>query len=141
MYWLIPANFDEVKAIVSRKKLKDLGLIIQDQITNQPIEDSVFEYKLKNDPNFFKAMRSFFPDISFPEIFDCHTPLHLLPFPAGLPSICSDNPIVCRDPETFRVYSDDFIFPINSTKLFIRAGKLKEFYTSVKAAVDMIIFK
>lgn len=141
MYWRIPANFEEVKAIVTRKKLKDLGLIIQNTSTNEPLENSEFEEKLKRDPNFFKAMRSHFPDISFPEIFDCHTPLHVMPFPSGLPSICSDNPIVCKDPEAFRVYSDDFIFPINSTKLFIRAGKLKEFYTSVKIYVDMIIFK
>ena len=141
MYWRIPANFEEVKAIVSQKSLKELGLIIQNTKTNKPLQNSDLEGKLKSDPNFFKAMKSHFPDISFPELFNCHTPLHILPFAPGLPSICSDNPIVCRYPETFRVYTDDFIFPINSTTLFVRAGQRKEFYTSAKIYVDMIIFK
>lgn len=141
MYWRIPANFDEIKNIVDRKKLKELGLILQNRVTGAKIEDEDLEMRIKTDPNFFKFMKSHFPAISFPEVFECKTPLHILPFPAGLPSICSDNPIISRNPKTFRVYSDDLIFPINSNKIFVRGNRSKDFYTSVKVSIDLITFK
>ncbi len=140
MYWRIPTNFDEVKSIVSRKNLRELGLIIKNR-NNEIIDESTLENRLKNDDNLFKVMRSFFPDISYPELFNCNTPLHIMPFPAGLPAVCSDNPIICRNPDTFRVYSDDFIFPINATKIFVRGNKMKDFSSTVKVLIDLIIFK
>lgn len=141
MYWRIPVNFDEVKDIVNRKKLKALGLVLKNKVTDEIIDDPLFEEKLKSNPNLFKFMKSHFADISYPELFDCKAPLHILPFPPGLPSICSDNPIVCKNPKTFRVYTDDLIFPINSTKLFVRGTWSKDFYSSIKVAIDLLIFK
>jgi hypothetical protein len=141
MYWRLPINFPEVQEIVKKKRFKEMGLLLKDTTTDELIDDPDKENKLKNDPNFWKAMKSFFPDLSFPENFNCITPLHILPFPAGLPAICGDNPIISKYASTFRVYTDDYIFPINSTKLFIRGNRSKDFYTSVKIYVDMIIYK
>ena len=140
MYWRIPSNYDEIKYLIDRKKLKELGLIIKNK-EGGTVEDSQVEKRLKTDINFFKAMKLWFPSISYPEIFDCSTPLHIMDFPEGLPSICSDNPIICRNPDTFRVYTDDFIFPLNSTKIFIRGQKLIDFMSTVKIEIDLLILK
>lgn len=140
MYWRIPSNYDEVKSIINRKKLKELGLILKN-FNNETIDDTEFENRLKNDNNFFKAMKLWFPTISYPEILSCNTPLHIMPFPEGLPAICSDNPIICRNADTFRVYSDDFMFPINATKMFIRGEKIIDFMSTVKIEIDMLIYK
>jgi hypothetical protein len=139
MYWRIPTNLDKAENMISQKKLKELGLLIKRN--NETIEDPALEKRLKNDNNFIKAIRSSIANLSYPEIFNCNIPLHIIPFPEGLPAICSDNPIICREPNTFLVYSDDFIFPINSTKIFIRGKKLKKFRNKVKVLIDLIIFK
>lgn len=140
MYWRIPANFEEIKNIVERKRLREIGLKILNQ-KGEIIDNIEFENKLKNDLNFFKAMKFHFPSITYPELFECKTPLHILPLPKGLPSICSDNPIICRFPDTFRVYSDDYIFPLSSTNLFIRGQNLMDFMTSVKIEIDLLTYK
>ena len=132
MYWRIPSNYQEIREIVNKKELKTLGL---------KIYDSNIEQRLKNDENFVKVMKFWFPNISFPELFSCKTPLHVVSFPKGLPSICSDNPIICRNPETFRVYNDDFIFPLNSDTLFIRGNERAECMTTVKVEIDLLIYK
>ncbi len=140
MYWRIPSNFDEIKNIVERKRFREIGLKIVNQ-QGEIIDDSEFETRLKSDDNFFKAMKFHFPSISYPEIFNCNTHLHIISTSQGFPSICSDNPIICRNPETFRVYSDDFIFPLTSTKLFIRGENLIDFMNTVKIEIDLLTFK
>ena len=140
MYWRIPSNYEEIKDIVSKKELKALGLKILNK-NDDVIYDSDLEYRLKNDENFIKSMKFWFANISYPELFSCNTPLHIVPFPKGLPSICSDNPIVCRNPKTFRVYTDDYIFPLNCNLLFIRGRERAECMTSVKVEIDLLIYK
>jgi hypothetical protein len=140
MYWRIPTNYDEIRSIIDQKKLKELGLILKNK-NNETSDDTELENRLKKDVNFFKAMKFHFPIISYPEIFNCKTPLHIKPIPDGLPLICSDNPIICRNPDTFRVYSDDFIFPLTSTKLFIRGEKIIDFMSTVKIEIDLLTYK
>lgn len=140
MYWRIPTNFDEIKNIVESKRFKEIGLKVVN-LEGEIIDDSEFEKRLKTNDNFFKAMKFYFPCISYPEIFNCKTHLHIIPTSQGLPSICSDNPIICRNPETFRVYSDDFIFPLTSTKLFIRGEKLIDFMNTVRIEIDLLTYK
>jgi len=141
MYWRIPNNYDEIKDIINKKRLRELGLIIRKKDDNSIVEDSPIETQLKKDVNLFKFMKLWFPMVSYPEIFDCTTPLHLIPLPPGLPAVCGDNPIICTNPNTFRVYSDDYIFPLNSTKLFIRGNEVIDFMSSVKVEIDLLIFK
>ncbi|WP_026953650.1 hypothetical protein [Algoriphagus vanfongensis] len=140
MYWRIPTNYDEIKNIVERKRFKEIGLKIVNQ-KGDVINDQEIEQRLKNDDNFFKAMKFHFPSISYPDIFNCETHLHIVSLPKGLPSICSDNPIICRSPETFRVYNDDFIFPLTPTTLFIRGENLIDFMSTVKVEIDLLTFK
>ena len=140
MYWRIPTNFDEIKNLVKKKRFKEIGLKVLNR-QGDKVDDSELERNLKNDTNFFKAMKFHFPSITYPKLFNCQTPLHIMPLPDGLPSICSDNPIICRFPSTFRVYADDFIFPLTSNKLFIRGEKLIDFISSVKIEIDLLTFK
>ena len=140
MYWRIPTNYIEIRNIIDRKRLKELGLILKTK-NDESIDDFELENKLKSDTDFFKSMKWWFASISYPEIFKCETPLHILTFSDKLPSICSDNPIIYINPDTFRVYSDDFIFPINSKEIFIRGEKSKEFMNTVKIEIDLLIYK
>jgi len=140
MYWRMPANYNEVKSIIHRKELRELGLILK-KTGEALISAEEMEMKIKEDANFFKMMKFWFPNISYPELFDCKTPLHIIPFIEGFPSICSDNPVICRDPEYFQVYKDDFIMPINNTKVFMRGEKLKKPDGVVKIMIDTLIYK
>lgn len=140
MYWRIPVNYNEVKSIIQKKELKKLGLILK-KTKEALISVEEMEKKIKEDENFFKIMKYWFPNISYPELFKCETPLHIIPFSVGFPSICSDNPIISRDPEYFQVYKDDFIMPINNTKVFMRGEKLRKFDGVVKIMIDTLIYK
>ena len=86
-------------------------------------------------------MKYWFPNISFPEIFNCKTKLHIREFVKGLPSICSDYPIINRNPDTFRVYVDDFILPINNTKIFLRGDNIQPINSLIKFEIDILLLK
>lgn len=141
MYWRIPSHYQKIESIIDQKKLKNLGLVLKnsnDEIV-EPLEG--FEKWMKKNPNFKKMMKYWFPLISFPEIFDCETKLHIWNSPKGLPSICGDNPIICQNPDSFNVYRDDYIFPVNNTKLFMRGNNLQSILSSVRVEVDTLIYK
>jgi hypothetical protein len=139
MYYRIPSNFDKVELIISQNKRSKLGLVLKNS-KNEVIDDIEFEKKLFSDENYLKTMKIWIPGISYPELFNCNSPLHIITFPVGLPSICSDNPIICHNPETFRVYSDDYIFPLNNSKILMRGNKIP-FMSDIKFLIDMLIFK
>ena len=140
MYWRNPTNDDEIKNIIDRKKLKELGLIFKNK-NNETVDDTEFEEKLKKDVNFFKFMKLYLSSFLYPELFNCNTPVHIKTIPDGLPSICSDNPIICRNPDSFRVYTDDFIFPLTPTKLLIRGEKIIDCTIAVKIYIDLLTYK
>lgn len=140
MYWRNPSNYEEIKHLIKSKTLNQLGLLILNKYNEINMDDEI-EKRLKSDINFFKALKFWLPNYLFPTGFKCTTPLHIIPFLKGLPAVCSDNPIISYNPMSFQVYLDDFIFPINSTKVFIRGGKLKTLSMKVKIAIDMIVYK
>lgn len=140
MYWRIPTNYNEIKNLIQNKELKELGLILK-KTNKAKIDIAEMEQKIKEDENFFKLMKYWFPNISYPELSKCRTPLHLMPFNEGFPSICSDNPVISRNPESFQVYKDNFIIPINNTKVFIRGDRLKKINGVVKMMIDLLIYK
>lgn len=140
MYWRNPINYQEIEYLINKKRLKEIGLITKD-LNGNILDDIELENKLKSKPAFFKMMKYWFPLISYPEVFECETPLHIFQFPHGLPSLCGDNPIISRSPETFRVYNDDFIFPINSTKILIRGNQIIDMMSSVKIKIDLLVYK
>jgi len=141
MYWRIPTNYTEIKNILKRKELKELGLISNKIDIYSNIDIKEFEDKLKEDKNFFKMMKFWLPNISFSEIFDCSTPLHIIPFIKDFPAVCSDNPVISRDPTRFRVYNDNFIFPLNDTNVFFRGNKIKKLNRETKMLIDTITYK
>lgn len=144
MYWRIPANMKSLRNLIESKRFKNFGLKIQKG--NLDLDDVDFENELKKNPNFIKFIKYLYPTFSYYETFECNTPLHIRSINEGGPLICSDNPIICRNPETFNIYTDDFIFPLNGTRLFIRGGSLREYSENefsgiVKIEMDMLIYK
>lgn len=140
MYWRNPTNYEEIEFLIEKKRLKQIGIVTKDSNANT-IDDLEYENRIKSNPSFFKLMKLWFPMVSYPEVFECKTPIHIFPFPNGLPSLCGDNPIISRYPTTFRVYTDDFIFPISSTKILIRGERLIPMMSSVKIELDLLIYK
>lgn len=140
MYWRNPTNYEEIREIIKNKTLKELGVILKDK-NGLNIENYEIESKIKENYNFFTTMKFWFPMASYPETFSCKVPLHIISLQPGLPSVCSDNPIICKNPNTFQVYTDDFILPLNNTKIFIRGKLSQQCMTSVKVEIDCLLFK
>jgi hypothetical protein len=125
LYWRLPSNRQLIDFIVKGKKLQELGLLMKDKETHLPVNDEEFEERIKNDPNFNKYMRAILPMTTYKDLFDCKTDLNFLTMPKGFPAICSDNPLILRNPNYFDIYRDDFILPISPTKFLIRIRKYK----------------
>ncbi len=144
MYWRIPTNRDLLKTLVQSKRFKDFGLKFQKD--SQNIDDENFENEVKNNPNFLKFIKYVYPSYSYYETFDCNTPIHIISMNEGGPLVCGDNPIICRNPDSFNIYTDDLIFPLCSTRLFIRGDSLREYSENefsgfLKILMDTLIYK
>src|SRR5665647_2470682 len=140
LYWRNPKNFDKVRKLTSDRDLKSLGISLHNG-KGETLGDIEFENKLKQDPNFIKAMKYWIPNISYLSLLGCKTPLRIQSFPKGLPSLCSDYPIIFRNNDNPDVYRDDFIFPLTSDLLLIRANKINNISTDIKVEIDLIILK
>lgn len=80
------------------------------------------------------------PLATYSTIFNCTSPLTIIPFPPQLPAICSDNPLILRHPDKLDIYNDDFILPLTKDKILIRTQKLKKMIVSnVKIEIDMLL--
>jgi hypothetical protein len=140
LFWRIPQNYDRISYLIQQKELKELGLLLKNQ-NGKTIQDQKLEDRLKNDNNFFKAMKFWLPNITYLKLLECNTPLTIQHFPKGLPSLCCDNPIIMKDSVNPDVYKDDYIFPLTNNLLFIRANKVNEISTTIKIEIDLILFK
>jgi hypothetical protein len=140
LFWRNPKNFHKIKKLVSSSYLKDLGITLRNE-KDEIVEDKTFEKQLKDDPNFIKGMKFMIPNITYPRILGCRTPLHIQSFPKGLPSLCSDYPIIFRNQEDPDVYRDDLIFPLTNDLVFIRSSKINNISTTIKVEIDLIILK
>ncbi len=140
LFWRIPSNYDQIKKLINERELHEFGLLIKSKDTNEVVRDEELENKIRNDPNFFKALKLILPYITYKRILDCRTPLNIQIFPEQLPALCSDNPVIFKNPKP-DIYYDDFIFPLTHTHVFIR-GKLNEnALVQVKVAIDQILLK
>lgn len=140
LFWRNPKNFNKVEILSTNSDLKNLGIKIINK-KGEPIEDLELEEKLKQDPNFIKSMKYWIPNATYLTILNCDTPLTIQSFPKGLPSLCSDYPIIFRNSQNPNVYLDDFIFPLTNDLLLIRAKKINNISTDIKVAIDLIILK
>lgn len=140
LFWRLPSQYELVDAIAKNFTLKELGLLIKDNITDQNVEDIELDKYLRMHPNFNKILRSSLPLITYTKIFECTSPVTIFTFPKGLPAICSDNPLILRYPEKFDIYRDDFILPLTANKVLIRIKKIKpRFWSTVKVEIDMLL--
>jgi hypothetical protein len=141
MFWRLPINYNQIEYLIKEKDLHELGLLFKSTETGEILRDSALELKLKNDPNFFKALKQILPNLTYKRIFDCKTPLTIQSFPDGLPSLCSDNPIIFEKSIFPDVYFDDFIFPLTNKHVFIRGKQINNVMTSIKVSIDLILMK
>lgn len=141
LFWRIPTNYDSIKQLISERDLHEFGLFIRSKTTDEIVRDEELENRIKNDPNFFKAIKLILPYITYKRILDCRTPLTIQTFPEQLPAICSDNPIIFER-STPDIYYDDVIFPLTHTHVFVRAkGIDKNVMVNIKIAIDLILLK
>jgi hypothetical protein len=139
IFWRVPVNFSRIKSHLNKKEFKELGIKIVDKDNNIVIDSDLIK-RLKEDINFAKAMKALIPYNTYPQIFNCKSFLKILSFPQGLPGLCSDNPVVFRNSINPNVYTDDFIFPLSSDKVFFRANKFNDIVPSIKVLIDLILF-
>lgn len=131
LYWRIPLRDKKIMNLVINKGLSELGLKIFNK-SGESIHDDEFEKKIKSDENFIKSMRYLIPAITYPKLFNCDSPLTILPYSTNFPGLCADNPLILRDPEKDDIYLDDFILPLDRNKILIRSKR------KVKGVIDQI---
>lgn len=141
LYWRIPTNFDKVCQLVKTKKLHELGMVVTDKDGNL-IEDIELEKEFKGEEisAFTKFVKLYYPIIGYAENTMRDIPVNVLTFIGDLPSVCSDNPLLILNPTDFRVYRDEYIFPINNKLVFFR-GKTKPFLNTLKYEIDILTIK
>lgn len=141
LFWRIPTNYDQIKKLINERELHEFGLLLKSKSTNEIVRDEELENEIRNDPNFFKAIKLLLPYLTYKRLLDCRTPLTIQPFPEQLPALCSDNPVIfeSQNPD---IYYDDFIFPLSHTLVFIRGKKLNDnVLVHIKIAIDQILLK
>jgi len=141
LYWRIPVNYDRLCELVKTKQIKELGLVIKNENgeiqSNTEIENKLKTYEIDL---FTKFIKFYYPSIGYYEITMKHVEANLITFTNGLPSICSDNPILVLNPEDFRVYKHEYIFPLNNKLVFFR-GNVKPILQTIKIEIDILTMK
>ena len=141
LYWRIPTNFNNLCKLVATKKLKELGIVIRDDLGNIR-DDSYLENEFKSNEieAFTKFIKIYYPAIGYYENIMNNVEANIITFIGELPSICSDNPILILNPSSFRVYRDEYIFPLDNKHVFFR-GQLKPFLNTLKYEIDILTMK
>lgn len=135
MYWRLPHKKEELMNIITNNNLSTLGLNVFNP--NGTINEMQSE-KIKNDESFpviYKILASFMDSIKG---FSCRTPYNISEKYHEFPYLCSDNPVIFEKDNYPNVYEDDYIFPLNGTKIFTKAPK-PENVNSVM--VDILLYK
>jgi len=140
LFWRLPSQRQVIEDIANTRSLKQLGVAVIDKTTFKEVNDEKFETKTKKNPIYVKFLRTILPITTYPKLFECTSPVTIFTFPKGLPAICSDNPLILRNPEKLDIYTDDFILPLTENKVMIRIKKLKpKFWSTVKVDIDMLL--
>ncbi len=141
LFWRLPQNYSRLNYLLKNTDLTKIGFSIKNQ-SGEIINNSEKGREIIQSPNVFKAMKFLLPNLLFPEILKCETPLHIHEMPKGLPSLCSDNPIIFEDSVLPNIYSDNFILPVTNRILFIRSNKINpNCETNIKIDIDLILLK
>jgi hypothetical protein len=141
LYWRIPTNFNNLRKLVATKKLRELGIVIRDDLGNIR-DDSYLENEFKSNEieAFTKFIKIYYPAIGYYENTMNNVEANVITFIGELPSICSDNPILIQNPTSFRVYRDEYIFPLDNKHIFFR-GCIKPILNTIKIDIDILTMK
>lgn len=140
LFWRLPSQREVIEGIANTRSLKQLGVAVLDKTTLKEVNDDEFQLKTKNNPIYKTFLRTILPVTTYLNLFECTSPVTIFTFPKGLPAICSDNPLILRNPEKLDPYTDDFILPLTENKVMIRIKRLKpKFWSTVKVDIDMLL--
>lgn len=134
----MPHKKNELKSIIERRSLKELGLIIK---TPNETNTQKLENDFKNSELFIKSFKFYNSLIDSIREVNCDTPYSIISTTNLFPYLCSDNPIIFENSNNPKIYKDDYIFPISGNKLFIKANRTTNFSPYLKMLTDIIIFK
>ncbi|MES2426203.1 MAG: DUF4238 domain-containing protein [Bacteroidota bacterium] len=143
LFWRNPSNDMFVKELIRRKGLSGLGMIFKEKNTNQILSNSDLENDILKNKSTYKVIKYWLPIVLFQNLLGNDTPLTILSFnPGEKPSLVCDNPLIFRNPRNFDVYKDDFILPLSSDKILIRAKKIKPFYENIaRVLIDQLLVR
>ena len=127
MYWRVPATDHLVDSFFHGKKLKDISCIIKSKLTNKSVQHDEIENKIINDPNYREALRFLIVPLNTFQVLLQETDLTNWNYDFSetrAPHLCSDVPVVFKDPNNFFNFQDDLILPLTSSKILIFSKKI-----------------
>lgn len=140
LFWRLPAQRELIGAVNNVDSLKKLGVAVIDKSSLREMNSERFESMAEDNPAHLKFLRAILPATTYWDLMDCTWPVSVLTFPKNLPAICSDNPVILRNPEKVDVYRDDLILPLAENKVMFRIRNMsRKFASTVKFHIDMLL--
>jgi hypothetical protein len=141
LYWRLPSNRKKLTEQSKDENLSLFGLKIVDQDGIRTEKTIKSEQKFLKDVEFRKNLKYFKAVYDGVNSFVCTTKLKILSFQKGLPSVCSDSPIIFKNQLNPTIYNDDYILPLSGDIIFLRSNTNIEFPISFKILVDTLVYK
>jgi len=126
LFWRVPAQRELIRTANSLDQLNQLGVAVIDRRTMRQVHPKQHAEWVKDDPFYFKRLRNVLPATNYWNMVDCHWPCTVKTFTHPFPAICSDNPVILRNPEKADAFLDDLIFPLAPNKVFFRIRNMRE---------------
>lgn len=120
MYWRLPHKREELLSIINHNDLSTLGFNVFNEDGTLNLEESEIVKNHKSFPVAYKLFNSMMDSLRGS---DCRTPYRISEKYHEFPYLCSDNPVIFEKDSFPNVYEDDYIFPLNGTKIFTKAQK------------------
>ena len=145
MFWRVPATDHLVDSFFHGKKLNDIGIVIKSKLTNKSVRNDKIENRILNDPDYREACRFLILPLKTFQILLQESDLNNWNYyysEAEAPHLCSDVPVVFKDPNNFFNFQDDLILPLTSSKILIfsKNDKPKVLYPEFRFNVDVVLF-
>jgi hypothetical protein len=144
LYWRVPRADAILKKLFATSTYQELGFQIIDKATGKPNMEASLE--MMRTPEFMEMYRPLLNDL---QLRQWKVPATGSPWQIGYavgpdtPNICTDDPILFRDPANPDTFHTDFIFPISRDKTlyFSPSAKLiKEFAAGMREKIDVLLF-
>ncbi len=144
MFWRIPESDKYVNKFFRGINFNNLGLRIIDKNTGGEAPDKIKE-KYFNDSNFRESCRFLILPLSTFRVLlqdsDINNWRYYYSESEAL-HLCSDNPIIFKNPLKFFTFEDDLILPLTSLKtlIFTRSKKSPSLPPEFKISLDLNVF-